>query len=117
MQSYFFIHLNKRFVRVNVKDIRYVLSIHHHIKIFTDREVLMPHLSLKQLEEVLPDNSFVRVNRGTLISLDRVLFFDKDTVFIKDACFSFSDKFKKEFDSKITVMLHQEAKSEEKQKE
>lgn len=108
MQSYFFIHLNKRFVRVNVKDIRYVLSVDHHIKIFTDQEVLMPHLSLKQLEEKLPSDSFVRVNRGTLISLERVLFFDKDTVFIKDACFSFSDKFKKEFDGKITVIKHQE---------
>lgn len=115
MRSYFFIHLDKRFVRVNVRDIRYVLSVAHHIKIFTDQEMLMPHLSLKQLEEKLPSDSFVRVNRGTLISLDRVLFFDKDTVFIKDACFSFSDKFKKEFDSKITIMLHQETKSEEKE--
>ncbi|TXJ22827.1 MAG: LytTR family transcriptional regulator [Chitinophagaceae bacterium] len=108
MRSYFFIHLNKRFVRVNVKDIRYVLSVDHHIKIFTDQEVLMPHLSLKQLEEKLPGDTFVRVNRGTLISLDRVLFFDKDTVFIKDACFSFSDKFKKEFDDKITLIIHKE---------
>lgn len=108
MQPYFFIHLNKRFVRVNIKDIRYVLSVHHHIKIFTDQEVLMPHLSLKQLEEKLPANVFVRVNRGTLISLDRVLFFDNDTVFLKDACFSFSDKFKKEFRSKIMMVIHRE---------
>lgn len=115
MRSYFFIHLDKKFVRVNVRDIRYVLSVAHHIKIFTDQGVLMPHLSLKQLEEKLPTNVFVRVNRGTLISLDRVLCFDKDAVFIKDACFSFSDKFKKEFDQKITVLLHQETKSGEKQ--
>ena len=53
MQSFIFIHLNKRFVRINLTDIRYVLSVAHHVNIFTDHGELMPHLSLKQLEEVI----------------------------------------------------------------
>ncbi|MBN8877521.1 MAG: LytTR family transcriptional regulator [Chitinophagaceae bacterium] len=111
MQSFFFIHLKKKFVRIDVKDIRYVLSIAHHVKICTDQGIFIPHLSLKQLETILPGDSFSRVNRGTLVALDRIISFDKDEVLLKDVRFSFSDKYRKELESKITVMLHQESSS------
>jgi len=111
MQSFFFIHLKKKFVRIDVKDIRYVLSIAHHVKICTDQGIFIPHLSLKQLETILPGDSFSRVNRGTHVALDRIISFDKDEVLLKDVRFSFSDKYRKELESKITVMLHQESSS------
>jgi len=111
MQSFFFIHLKKKFVRIDVKDIRYVLSIAHHVKICTDQGIFIPHLSLKQLETILPVDSFSRVNRGTLVALNRIISFDKDEVLLKDVRFSFSDKYRKELESKITVMLHQESSS------
>ncbi|MBN8877696.1 MAG: LytTR family transcriptional regulator DNA-binding domain-containing protein [Sphingobacteriales bacterium] len=108
MQSFIFIHLNKRFVRINLTDIRYVLSVAHHVNIFTDHGELMPHLSLKQLEEQLPAQLFIRVNRGTLVSLDKIVSFTKDTVYLKEAKFSFTDKYKRAFDEKVTIVLHQD---------
>ena len=109
MQDYFFIHLKNRFVRVGFHEIRYVLSVDHHIKIFTDDGMLMPHLHLKELEAILPETEFIRVNRGTLIPLRRVLSFDKENVFIKDAVFSFGDKFKRQFDEKVIAIVHRES--------
>lgn len=111
MQSFFFIHLKKKFIRIDVKDIRYVLSVAHHVKICTDQGIFIPHLSLKQLETILPSDSFSRVNRGTLVALDRIISFDKDEVVLKDVKFSFSDKYRKELENRITVMLHQENKA------
>lgn len=116
MHSFFFIHLKKKFVRIDVKDIRYVLSVAHHVKICTDQGIFMPHLSLKQLETSLPPESFSRVNRGTLVALDRIISFDKDEVILKDVKFSFSDKYRKELENKITVMLHQEGNAAKKGK-
>ena len=111
MQSFFFIHLKRRFVRIDVKDIRYAIAVAHHVKICADQGVFIPHLSLKQLETVLPGDSFSRVNRGTLVALNRIISFDKDEVVLKDVRFSFSDKYRKELENKITVMLHQESSS------
>lgn len=111
MQSFFFIHLKRRFVRIDVKDIRYAIAVAHHVKICADQGVFIPHLSLKQLETVLPGDSFSRVNRGTLVALNRIISFDKDEVVLKDVRFSFSDKYRKELESKIIVMLHQEGSS------
>ncbi|MET6999379.1 LytR/AlgR family response regulator transcription factor [Chitinophaga defluvii] len=108
MQSFFFIHLKGKFVRINVKDIKYALAVAHHVKICADQGTFIPHLSLKQLETFLPAESFSRVNRGTLVALNRIMSFDKDEVVLKDIRFSFSDKYRKELESKITVMLHQE---------
>lgn len=108
MQPFFFIHLNNTYVRIDTKDIKYVISADHHVKIFTDHGQLMPHLSLKQLETMLPMDLFARVNRGTLVSLQRIISFDRDTAFLKDIKFSFSDKYRKEFVEKVTIMLHRE---------
>jgi len=108
MNTFFFIHSKKKYIRIDVKDIRYILSVAHHVKICTDQGVFIPHLSLKQLETVLPENSFSRVNRGTLIALNRIITFDKDEVVLKDVKFSFSDKYRKQLEEKITIMLHKE---------
>ncbi|MBN8879827.1 MAG: LytTR family transcriptional regulator [Sphingobacteriales bacterium] len=107
MQSFFFIHLKGKFVRIDVKDIRYALSVAHHVKICVEQGTFIPHLSLKQLETILPVKSFCRVNRGTLVALNRIISFDKDEVVLKDIRFSFGDKYRKELEGKITVMLHQ----------
>ena len=108
MQSFFFIHLNKQFIRINLHDIKYVEALAHHVKIYTDHGNFIHHLSLKQLETKLPMDLFARVNRSTLVPLQRIVSFDKDTAFLKDKKFSFTDKYKKEFEEKVTILLHQE---------
>lgn len=110
MHSYFFIHLKRKFIKVEIKDICFVVSVAHHVKIVTDKEVLMPHLSLKQLEMELPPNLFTRVNKGTLIPINRVIWFDKETVALTNAAFSFSDKYRKIFQSRVTIVIHEESK-------
>lgn len=77
----------------------------------------MPHLSLKQLETMLPMDLFARVNRGTLVPLHRVTSFDKDTVFLNETKLSFSDKYRKTFVEKVTILIHQDNKSAKKRKE
>ena len=111
MQSFFFVHLKRKFIRIDIKDICYAVAVAHHVKICADQGTFIPHLSLKQLETILPGESFCRVNRGTLVALNRIISFDKDEVVLKDVRFSFSDKYRKELESKITVMLHQESSS------
>lgn len=107
-----FIHLKGKFIKLDIERIHYVLSIEHHVKIVTDDGIFIPHLSLKQLEASLPQEQFARVNRGTLIALGKVLSFDKDEVVLPTGKFSFSDKYWKEFQQKVQILIHQERKKE-----
>ena len=108
MLPFLFIHLRRKFVRIDHKDIRYVLAVGHHVKIATDQAVYLPHLSLKEIETALPTDLFCRINRSTLVAMDRITFFDRETVSLKDVSFSFSDKYRKELESKCTILLHKD---------
>lgn len=108
--KYFFIHIKNKFVRIDIESISHVISVVHHVKIVTDNQVYIPHLSLKQLEAALPPERFTRVNRATLIALDKVISFDKEDVMLKNAKFSFSGKYRKIFESKVQIVLHRETK-------
>ena len=108
MPNFFFIHLKRKFIRIDFSDIKYVLSVGHHVKIATDQGIYLPHLNLKEVEAALPVESFSRVNRSTLVAINRIISFDRDAVMLKDASFSFSDKFRKELETKVRIMVHQE---------
>ena len=112
MSNFLFIHLRRKFIRIDFSDIKYVLAVGHHVKISTDQGVYLPHLSLKEMESVLPAEEFCRINRSTLVAIDRITCFDRETVTLKDVSFSFSDKFRKDLESKCTVLLHKDATPE-----
>ncbi|RYD70234.1 MAG: LytTR family transcriptional regulator [Sphingobacteriales bacterium] len=104
MQPYFFIHLKKKYIRINIEEIRYVLSLDHHIKIVTDHGIYIPFLTIKQLETILPPEQFCRVNRSTLVALNRIISFDRHSVTLRDGVFSFSDKYRKLIEGKVKLL-------------
>jgi|GEM_PF-541168 len=104
MQSSFFIHLKKKYVRIETSEIRYVLSLDHHVKIVTDSGIYIPFLTIKQLEKILPPDQFCRVNRSTLVALNRIISFDRQTVTLRDGVFSFSDKYRKLMETRIRLL-------------
>lgn len=108
MQSFFFIHLKKKYIRIDISEIRYILSLDHHIKIVTDHGIYIPFLSIKQLEKLLPSDQFCRVNRSTMVALNRIISFDRHTVTLKDGVFTFSDKYRKLMEGKIKLLWNTE---------
>ncbi|MET0462009.1 MAG: LytTR family DNA-binding domain-containing protein, partial [Chitinophagaceae bacterium] len=104
MQQSFFIHLKKKYVRIGIDEIRYVLSLDHHVKIVTDHGIYIPFLTIKQLEKILRPEQFCRVNRSTLVALNRIISFDRHTVTLRDGVFSFSDKYRKLMEARIRLL-------------
>ena len=109
MQSSFFIHLKKKYIRICIHEIRYVLSLDHHIKIVTDNGIYIPFLTIKQLERILPADQFCRVNRSTLVALNRIISFDRQTITLRDGVFSFSDKYRKIMEAKIRLLWNNDS--------
>lgn len=104
MQPYFFIHLKKKYIRIEIDEIRYVLSLDHHVKMVTDHGIYIPFLTIKQLETILPAEKFCRVNRSTLVALNRIISFDRHTVTLRDGVFTFSDKYRKLIEGKVKLL-------------
>lgn len=104
MQPHFFIHLKKKYIKISISGIRYILSLDHHVKIVTDQGIYIPFLTIKQLETILPPEQFCRVNRSTLVALNRIISFDRHSVTLRDGVFSFGDKYRKLIESRVRLL-------------
>jgi DNA-binding LytR/AlgR family response regulator len=109
MQPYFFIRVDKKYIRINYKDLSYIESVGNYVKLFTDTGVFLSTLTIKELEKVLPVDAFCRINRGTIVAIDRITSFDRDNVILKNATFSFSDKYRRILEGKIRIITHIES--------
>ena len=70
--SYIFLKVDKKLVKINYEDILYVESLKDYIKIFTSTDNYLVHKSLTSLTEELPQDQFLRIHRSFTISIDKV---------------------------------------------
>jgi two-component system LytT family response regulator len=108
MQAFFFIRVDKKHIRINYKDLLYIESVGNYVKLFTENGIYLTPLTIKELEKMLPFELFCRVNRGTIIAIDRIVCFDRESVTLKNARFSFSDKYRKALEGKVRIITHTE---------
>lgn len=106
MQPYFFIRVDKKYIRINYKDLSYIESVGNYVKLFTEGGIFLTPLTIKELEKMLPHDAFCRINRGTIVAIDRIISFDRDHVILKNATFSFSDKYRKVLEGRIRIITH-----------
>lgn len=72
-RDYLFIKSEYRVIRINFKDIKYIESKREYVKIYLEgSEPITTLMSIKKLEEALPDNVFMRVHRSFIVNLDKI---------------------------------------------
>jgi two-component system LytT family response regulator len=81
-----FLKTEHKVVRINIKEIRYVEGMSEYIRIFLDnqRKPIIVLLSMKKLEERLPESIFMRIHRSYIINLKKIQEVNKNRV-IMDA--------------------------------
>lgn len=110
MQSFFFIRTDNQCVKVNFSDIAYIEAKRNYVRIVGHQRAHMVLLSLKQLEAILPNNSFCRIQRSYIVSLDAVVSFDQECVYVqvgpgqKKATLPIGQNYKKFLHQKVKVV-------------
>jgi hypothetical protein len=109
---YFFIRINKKYIRIDFSGIRYIESGGNYVRIFTDTGTFLTTMAIKQLEKALPAELFCRVNRGSIVPIDRIICFDRDGVILgNNVRIAFSDRYRKELEAKVTIIGYEEPKN------
>lgn len=83
------------------KDIVYILEQDETLIVKTKNAFEKSGKSLNQIEEEFTSPFFYRINPTTLVNILYIQTISPSSIFIKDQVFSFSPKFKTEFDLKI----------------
>ncbi len=70
--SYIFLKVDKKLVKVKYDDILYIESLKDYIKVCTVNGNNIVHKSLTSITEELPDNNFLRIHRSFTIAINKV---------------------------------------------
>src|SRR4030095_3361153 len=82
--GYVFVKVETRMVRVELDDILYIEGLKNYVSIYTKTQRIITLQIMKQLEEVLPANRFVRVHKSYIVALDKINSIEKQEILIKD---------------------------------
>lgn len=71
--EFLFIKSEYKILRVNLKDIKYIEGMRDYVRIhLVDEKPIMALLSMKNIMEHLPSDSFMRVHRSYIVNLNKV---------------------------------------------
>lgn len=97
-----FLKTDYKVIRIDVKDIRYVQSMSEYLKIFLEGRAkpVIVLLSMKKMEERLPENQFMRIHRGYIINLKKIQEVNKNRVIMDEETYlPLGDNYKEAFNS------------------
>jgi DNA-binding LytR/AlgR family response regulator len=82
--GYIFIKVETKMVRIELDDIFYIEGLKNYVSIYTKTQRIVTLQVMKQLEEVLPPNRFVRVHKSFIVALDKINVIERQELHIKD---------------------------------
>lgn len=69
---FLYLKVDRKMVKVNVNEIFWIESLRDYIKVVLKEKVLISKQKISLLEELLPEDGFIRVHRSFIVSVDKV---------------------------------------------
>ncbi|SFE18256.1 LytR/AlgR family response regulator transcription factor [Spirosoma endophyticum] len=71
--TFLYFRVDRKMVKVFIRDIRYIESLRDYVKIITvSAQPLVVKQSISSLEEMLPDADFLRIHRSFIVAIDKI---------------------------------------------
>lgn len=97
--GFIFLKVEYQMVRVRLKDIVFVEAFKDYVKVYLHDKAapLLSLTSLKNLEEILPVQGFMRIHRSFIISLDHIQSITRNTVNMGKITITVGDNYRDSF--------------------
>jgi DNA-binding LytR/AlgR family response regulator len=95
-EEYLFVNADYNLLKINVGDIAYIEGLKDYIKIYIrDQErPIITRMSLKAMVEKLSPNSFVRVHKSFIVSIDKIVSIRRAKINIQNVQVPISEHYK-----------------------
>jgi DNA-binding LytR/AlgR family response regulator len=80
------VRTNKTTIKIPTSSILFIEKATDYVYIHTDTEKLIALFTLQRLEEVLPQNQFIRIHKSYIISIKKVTKWNTEMVHINEHC-------------------------------
>ena len=97
-----FIRIDGELRQVNLEKILYVEGMKDYVRFYVEGEArpLTTHMTMKAVEEALPADTFMRINRSYIVRLDKIRTVDRNLcVYIGDEIIRVTDAYREAFAS------------------
>jgi len=69
---FIYVKENKKVVKIYLNEILYIEGLSEYVQIYTSKKKIITKTSMVNMEDKLPDESFLRVHKSFIISLDKI---------------------------------------------
>ncbi|TQD40559.1 LytR/AlgR family response regulator transcription factor [Haloflavibacter putidus] len=105
-EDYFFIKTDGKnnFSKVQLAQILYLESIKNYVIIHTKNEQLVTYNTLKNLQENLPKNNFIKIHKSFIVAINKIEKTQSYSVFINNKELPLGETYKTAFFEKINAI-------------
>lgn len=73
-----------KFLKINTSDIDYIEGMGNYVAIFCDGKKIMSLINMKDLEEKLSTDKFVRVHKSFIVAIDKIISIEGNSIALKN---------------------------------
>lgn len=98
-KTYIFVKSEYKQVKISLDDVYYFEGLKDYIKIWllSQPKPVLTLMSLKSLEEELPEHKFMRVHRSFIVALDKIQSIERGQILVKEERITIADQYKDKF--------------------
>jgi two-component system LytT family response regulator len=87
-ETFLFIKSEYKVLRINLSDIKYIEGMREYIRVhMASQQPIMTLVSMKKIEEYLPQNKFMRVHRSYIVNLDKITTIDRNRIIFDNSTY------------------------------
>ena len=97
--QFMFVKSEYKQIKINLDDVYYFEGLKDYIKIWllSQPKPILTLMSLKTLEEELPENRFMRVHRSFIVALDKITVIERGQILINNERITVAEQYKNKF--------------------
>lgn len=105
-EKFLYLRADRKMVKVIVNEILYVESLKDYLRIFLPDRQIVTKLTITSLEEMLPEEEFVRVHRSFIVPIKRIDSYSQHAIFINKAELPIGPLYRNELMKKLHQLGH-----------
>lgn len=111
MKKYFFVRSGSKYVKIDIQEIIYMEGRSNYIRVVSRGGVVMILMAMKKMESILPLHMFCRIHKSFIVSIDKIISFDRKMVQLENTTLPVGECYKTRLEK--LVLIIQEEKNPE----
>lgn len=96
-EDFLMIKSERRYHKINFKNIRFIEGLKDYVVIYTQKEKLITAMNLKNIHQKVPASTFLRVSKSYVVNVSFIDSFDNHTIYIDEFEIPIGEVYKHDF--------------------